>query len=112
MDFCDVDSEKWLQYSKSARLPMRMLYRIESKRLLKYESKINRMFSASIFVTAQESELFRNAFPSASRIYSISNGVDYDFFSPDATPLEPVVSSNASKKRFWCSPARWIITPI
>ena len=37
MDFCDVDSDKWLQYSTEARFPLKQIYHAENRRLQLYE---------------------------------------------------------------------------
>ena len=83
MDFCDVDSEKWLQYSQRSKFPLNLIYRIENKRLLEYEKKINRSFDSSVFVSQQEADLFYRLFPEAENVSVIENGVDYEYFSPE-----------------------------
>ena len=81
MDFCDVDSDKWRQYSVDARFPLNFLYDLEFKRLLKYEKKVNQEFDRSIFVTQQEAELFLQLCPEAKDLHIVQNGVDHLFFS-------------------------------
>ncbi|MDL1968653.1 MAG: TIGR03087 family PEP-CTERM/XrtA system glycosyltransferase [Deltaproteobacteria bacterium] len=85
MDFCDVDSDKWLQYSQRSKFPLNLIYRIENKRLLEYEKKINRSFDSSVFVSQQEANLFYRLFPEAKNISVIGNGVDHEYFSQPAT---------------------------
>jgi sugar transferase (PEP-CTERM/EpsH1 system associated) len=85
MDFCDVDSDKWLQYSQRSKFPLNLIYRIENKRLLEYEKKINRSFDNSIFVSQQEADLFYRLFPEAKNISVIGNGVDHEYFSQPVT---------------------------
>nr|WP_319393040.1 TIGR03087 family PEP-CTERM/XrtA system glycosyltransferase [uncultured Desulfobacter sp.] len=86
MDFCDVDSDKWAQYASKASLPMKLIYNTEAKRLLAYEQKINQHFDASVFVSAQEAGLFKQKCVKYKKILSVSNGVDFDFFSKVPTP--------------------------
>ena len=81
MDFCDVDSVKWGQYSKTTNFPLNWIYKTESKRLLAYEKKINKMFDASVFVSQNETQLFKMLFPEAINLFSVSNGVDTKYFS-------------------------------
>jgi polysaccharide biosynthesis protein PslH len=81
MDFCDVDSDKWQQYAEKTRFPMNQLYRLEASRLLAYEKKINQSFDASIFVSENEADLFRQYVPEARNIVPVSNGVDFTYFS-------------------------------
>ena len=89
MDFCDVDSEKWQQYAARAKFFLHWLYRLEAKRLLVFERKINQIADASIFVSEEESRLFSQKVPNARKVNTIPNGVDHRYFCPDANPLEP-----------------------
>lgn len=88
MDFCDLDSDKWVQYSGTASFPMNFVYKFEGKRLLEYEKRINRFFDRSVFVSDRENELFRSYFPGARQLQVIPNGVDYDYFAPEDETLE------------------------
>jgi len=89
MDFCDVDSDKWLQYSQPANFPLNLIFRTESKRLLKYEEKVNEKFHHSIFVSEKEAELFKNLSPKAKNITVIPNGVDQNYFNPNPSNPQP-----------------------
>ena len=89
MDFCDLDSDKWLQYSRQQRFPVNLFYRIEHRRLLKYEKKINEYFDYSVFVSEQESDLFSRSHPGARDVSVIPNGVDSEYFAPQALSLKP-----------------------
>lgn len=81
MDFCDLDSDKWRQYSDKTLFPFSLLYRLEYKFLLAYEKKINRIFDRSVFISRQEAELFYTLYPKARSVCIIPNGVDHDYFS-------------------------------
>ncbi|VAX04937.1 FIG137776: Glycosyltransferase, partial [hydrothermal vent metagenome] len=82
VDFVDIDSDKWQQYSESLKWPMSWLYKRESKTLLTFERRVARQFDASIFVSEAESDMFKKLAPeSASRVGYIENGVDADYFS-------------------------------
>jgi sugar transferase (PEP-CTERM/EpsH1 system associated) len=83
MDFCDVDSDKWRQYSQKARFPLSLLFSIENKLLLKYEKRINQNFDHSVFVSQKEADLFSFLCPGARNLMVIPNGVDCEYFSPD-----------------------------
>jgi sugar transferase (PEP-CTERM/EpsH1 system associated) len=90
VDFCDVDSDKWRQYADQKSAPMSWLYRYEAHQLLRYERQVARDYDASLFVSAPEAELFRQLAPeSSSKIGHFSNGVDTDYFSPDAPHANP-----------------------
>ncbi len=94
MDFCDLDSDKWLQYSRQQRFPVNLFYRIEHRRLLKYEKKINEHFDYSVFVSEQESDLFSRSHPGARDVSVIPNGVDSEYFSPKPNKLNKPKQSN------------------
>ena len=83
MDYCDLDSYKWYQYSKDSVFPLNLIYRYESKILFEYEKNINREFDISIFVSDVERNLFLSKYRNGKNIYVIPNGVDYNFFSPN-----------------------------
>ena len=94
VDFVDVDSAKWMQYAASHKWPLSWLYRREGERLLAYERAVAARAPHSFFVTENESALFRNMAPeSANRVGVISNGVDADYFSPDAACASPFAGS-------------------
>lgn len=82
MDFCDVDSEKWIDYSRETGFPMSLIYRLEGKRLLQYEKRINRWFDHSVFVSDREKDLYCERDPGARNVLAIHNGVDSDYFAP------------------------------
>lgn len=82
MDFVDLDSDKWLQYSSFTRFPLSSLYRIEHHRLWKYELQINALFHHSLFVSQREVDTLKNRYPAARNVKVISNGVDHGFFTP------------------------------
>lgn len=82
MDFCDLDSDKWLQYARKMGGVLGLLYRLESYRLLKLEKKINQSFHASVFVSQKEQLIFKKVYSKARNLVTIPNGVDVDFFSP------------------------------
>jgi len=88
IDFCDVDSDKWTQYSEGARWPMSWVYRREGRLLERREAEIARACDASLFVSQAEADLFARLHREcASRVHVVANGVDAAHFSP-AHPLE------------------------
>lgn len=90
LDFVDVDSAKWTDYAKARRWPMSWLYRREGARLLAYERAMATAFERSFFVTEKEAALFNTLAPEcAPRVQAMGNGVDTDFFSPDAARACP-----------------------
>jgi sugar transferase (PEP-CTERM/EpsH1 system associated) len=84
IDFVDVDSAKWTQYSESRRWPSSWLYRREGERLLAFESAVAARSARSFFVTEAEVELFGRLAPECKgKVEAIGNGVDAGFFSPE-----------------------------
>ncbi len=90
IDFVDMDSDKWRQYSTVKRFPMSWVYRREATHLAAFERQVANCFDASIFVSEQEAALFRRGLnPGASRVHAIHNGVDADYFAPDPARQSP-----------------------
>ena len=87
MQFADLDSLKWQQYSTSAPLPMRWVYGLESRRLLRYQCRLAAAFSHSLVCTPREVRDFRQLIPGAP-VSCVSNGVDLDYFQPLTLPKQ------------------------
>ncbi len=86
IDFCDVDSLKWKQYSERKIFPYNVILKIESERLARREKEIYNQFSLSLFSTNTEVKIFNP--PEDNHIYVLSNGVDYEYFKPQAITKE------------------------
>jgi len=90
VDFVDVDSDKWRQYSDSKSGVSKWVYQRESTFLLNYEKQIAEKAKMSFFVSEQEAALFKTLAPQLSeKVSYVNNGVDTDYFSPEhkfATP--------------------------
>ena len=81
LDFGDVDSAKWLEYSHQRAFPLSIGYRIESAKLRNYEKKVASQFDLCTATTRGELEELQklgNSIPSAV----IPNGVDLSYFHP------------------------------
>ena len=90
VDFVDVDSAKWTAYAAHHRWPMSWLYRREGERLLAYERAVAARAACSFFVTEKEATLFQSLAPeSAHSCEAMGNGVDADYFAPDAARASP-----------------------
>ncbi|MCZ4303792.1 TIGR03087 family PEP-CTERM/XrtA system glycosyltransferase [Zoogloeaceae bacterium G21618-S1] len=92
IDFCDVDSAKWTQYSASRRWPMSWLYRREGRLLERFEQRWAARADHVSFVTRAETDLFLQGVPQlGAKTMVVENGVDAEFFSPvngGASPYE------------------------
>ncbi|ADC62710.1 TIGR03087 family PEP-CTERM/XrtA system glycosyltransferase [Allochromatium vinosum] len=94
IDFVDMDSDKWRQYSLSQRFPLSWIYRRESRRLLAFERTVATRFDTSLFISPQEAALFAQSSgvePSSLRV--LRNGVDTAYFSVDPARPSPFMTS-------------------
>ena len=82
VDLIDVDSQKWFDYARHSRAPVRWLFQVEGNRLRRLEASLPDRVEALTLVSPQEVDLFRSFCPS-DRVHAILNGVDLDFFQPD-----------------------------
>lgn len=96
MDFCDVDSNKWHQYSKSSMFPFSYIYKLESHRLSNYETRIAENFDHSIFISEKEVDIFQKKNPHINNINFISNGVNSDYFNPEKSYSINIKSDSTS----------------
>lgn len=97
IDFVDIDSDKWMQYSERKSWPMNWVYRREGRQLLRYERHIAQQFDASLFVSNAEATLFKQLAPeSAEKTGFFSNGVDTDYFSPEHTFENPYAENETA----------------
>lgn len=93
VDFVDIDSDKWRQYSTSKRWPASWLYNREYKKLFEWEKMVAQQADYSLFVTEKESALFRELAPAvAEKVHSIDNGVDYEFFTANSDTEKPYIN--------------------
>ncbi|MEM8988004.1 MAG: TIGR03087 family PEP-CTERM/XrtA system glycosyltransferase [Pseudomonadota bacterium] len=85
IDFVDADSEKWRKYAERKSFPMSYVYRREAERLGAAEVAISQNVDVSLFVSEAEARLLAaRAGAPRDKIDWVSNGVDTDFFNPDA----------------------------
>jgi sugar transferase (PEP-CTERM/EpsH1 system associated) len=90
LDFVDVDSAKWTDYAPKHRWPMSRLYRRKGQLLLAGECAVAQQAIASYVTTEKEAGLFRRLAPKAAAgVQAINNGVDAQYFAPDAQRATP-----------------------
>ena len=101
IDFVDVDSDKWRQYAEKKTGLSKWVFNREFKLLAVYEDKICADYSHSLFVSVDEAKLFRDRQPvnEQAKVHGLLNGVDVDFFDPNAkfsaedlVPNKPFIS--------------------
>jgi len=97
LDFVDLDSDKWRQYSERKRGPARWLYRREAETLFEVERRYAAAFDASLFVSEAEARLFTAQAPeAAARVCVVENGVDTEYFSPQRVYPNPYPADEAA----------------
>ena len=93
VDFVDLDSDKWRQYAEHRRAPTRWIYELEARRLWSFERAMARLSDVAIFVTEKEADAFCKLAPeSSTKVLTIRNGVDTEYFSPErpyTNPFDP-----------------------
>lgn len=83
VDFVDVDSDKWRQYTQYKSWPLSWIYSREARTLLNYERRIADEFDATVLVSNDEAALFKQLAPEVEvKVFGINNGVDTEYFSP------------------------------
>jgi sugar transferase (PEP-CTERM/EpsH1 system associated) len=87
VDLIDVDSEKWFNYAAARRGPKSWLYRLEGRRLRRLEQGLPSWAKAITLVSEAEVDIYRR-FCSDGVVRAIGNGVDLDYFRPQAAPRE------------------------
>jgi len=101
MDFVDVDSDKWRQYSSKKQGFARWFYKREARCLENYEVAVFKQADSSVFVSSQEASFFnsmlkqRNALLNDKQALAINNGVDAAYFN-QALPCLSLDSSLVS----------------
>ncbi len=84
-DLVDVDSQKWISYSRDAVWPLSWLYKREGKKLGEYERQLTEKAAFATLVSDQEAELFSSLVPElGAKIQAVPNGVDLALFNPFA----------------------------
>jgi sugar transferase (PEP-CTERM/EpsH1 system associated) len=84
VDFVDVDSQKWFDYSENSGRLTRGLFRLEGRRVRNLEQQLAGRSHAVTVVSVAEANLLRSFAPNAP-VHAISNGVDLDYFHPQPT---------------------------
>lgn len=82
MDFMDLDSDKWRQYSVTANWPMNWVYRREARLVAQLEWQIYHSFDRSFFISANEVSLFSRELAETSKVAVLANGLDTQAFYP------------------------------
>jgi sugar transferase (PEP-CTERM/EpsH1 system associated) len=83
----NVESEIWRRHAEvHSGFPARLLYRMQYRRMLRFEARALRRFDAVLTVSEADRATFARLYPGAVQgsVYVVSTGVDTQFFSPEA----------------------------
>lgn len=81
LDFCDMDSQKWLAYADYKKWPISMGYTLEGKKLQRDEKRLAAKFDLCTCATDFEVETLQSYQTGVACGY-FPNGVDSEFFTP------------------------------
>jgi sugar transferase (PEP-CTERM/EpsH1 system associated) len=77
LDMQDIDSEKWSEYARNTRPPMRWVWAREGRTLLNYEREAALACDATFLVSEPECARFRTLCPAVGdRLHAVEQGVD------------------------------------
>src|SRR5207247_170182 len=88
MDFGDMDSEKWYEYSRKRFFPLSLVYRLEGFKLRRYEKQLARALNECTVIAPRERKIL-DSYGLEVPVTVIPNGVDLDFFNNDGTNPDP-----------------------
>ena len=87
LDFGDMDSQKWLIYSKLRAFPINLGYWLEGTKLLGAEKRLAKKFDLCTCTTKAELETL-NSYQTGVDTDWFPNGVDHEFFRPEENDYE------------------------
>jgi len=92
VDFMDIDSEKWRQYSEKSQWPMRWLYHREAQKVRQLEHLCTSQFNASFLISTAEITQFQEVHPDLDheKVHILGNGINTQEFYPCQT--EPMAN--------------------
>jgi glycosyltransferase involved in cell wall biosynthesis len=88
LDFGDMDSQKWLEYSHYKPFPLSLGYWLEGKKLVREEKRLAGRFDLCTATTRAEWETLES-YGTGSATDWFPNGVDSTYFSPSAEAYDP-----------------------
>jgi sugar transferase (PEP-CTERM/EpsH1 system associated) len=88
LDFGDMDSQKWLAYSKNRAFPMSLGYYIDGTKLRRAETRLAMQFDVCTCTTRAELDVLESYGTGVPADW-FANGVDTEYFKPAQTPYRP-----------------------
>ena len=87
LDFGDMDSQKWIAYSRFKPFPLSLAYWLEGSKLQRAEQRLARRFDTCTCTTRAEFETLES-YATGVRTGWFPNGVDASAFQPSDEPYE------------------------
>ena len=100
LDFGDMDSQKWLEYSHYKPFPISVGYWLEGKKLELEECRLARTFDLCTTTTRAELATLNDLAPGVASSW-FPNGVDYTFFRPDGDDYDADVISFVGRMDYY-----------
>jgi len=88
LDFGDMDSQKWLDYSKIKPYPLNVGYWLEGTKMQRAEERLARKFDCCTCTTKVEKDTL-DSYNSNPDTAWFPNGVDLEYFQPTTDSYEP-----------------------
>ncbi|HEX6707562.1 MAG TPA: TIGR03087 family PEP-CTERM/XrtA system glycosyltransferase [Albitalea sp.] len=88
IDYCDVDSRKWLDYVPHKPWPLSLGYRWEGSRMAAAERRLAARFDRVTVATPGEADTLAEM-GVRERVDWFPNGVDFDYFQPTGEGFDP-----------------------
>lgn len=100
LDFTDMDSQKWLSYTKFRRFPLSCGYRIEGIKLERREAALSQKFTLCTCATQAELATLMS-YGTARAADWFPNGVDTEYFRTSDQPYEPTTISFVGRMDYY-----------
>jgi sugar transferase (PEP-CTERM/EpsH1 system associated) len=88
LDFVDMDSQKWMEYSRFHGFPKSLVYRVEATKMKRAEIELAGKFDMCTCATEAERQVLLG-FGVDTPTAWFPNGVDLDFFAPTGDAFDP-----------------------
>lgn len=92
LDMVDVDSDKWAQYAEQRGGPACPAWKLEAKRLSKFEQQVSRQFHSVLLCTEREVKLLIGS-KRESNVLCAANRFDLEYFNPESVQVPKEIDS-------------------
>jgi sugar transferase (PEP-CTERM/EpsH1 system associated) len=100
LDFGDMDSQKWLEYSRARRFPLSIGYAIEGWKMRRAEARLARKFDLCTCTTRAELRILQ-ALGTGTELDWFPNGVNTEYFAPGSEPKDPELLSFVGRMDYY-----------